>query len=111
MKNRTYRYFEGQSLYSFGYGLSYSKFEYSNLKLSATRLRAGDSLNVEADVRNVSQREGDEVVDLYLGFPNSSFPPFRPLPGSTRVNLARAEPRTVHFLPHPPYRSALTNTA
>ena len=68
MKNRTYRYFEGQPLYPFGYGLSYSKFEYSNLKLSATTVNAGDSLSVDADVKNTSDREGDEVVQLYLSF-------------------------------------------
>jgi len=72
MKNRTYRYFEGQPLYAFGYGLSYSKFEYSDLKLSTTNLKAGDSLSVDADVRNVSQREGDEVVELYVSFPKIS---------------------------------------
>ncbi len=64
MKNRTYRYFAGQPLYPFGYGLSYSKFEYSNLKLSAANLKAGDSLTVDADVKNASQREGDEVAEL-----------------------------------------------
>ena len=52
MKNRTYRYFQGQPLYSFGYGLSYSKFEYSNLKLSTAMLQAGESLGVDADLRN-----------------------------------------------------------
>ncbi len=98
MKNRTYRYFEGQSLYPFGYGLTYSRFEYSNLKLSATRLKAGDSLNVEADVRNVSQREGDEVVELYLSFPKSSIAPIRALRGFTRVSLAAGDTRHVHFV-------------
>lgn len=58
MKNRTYRYFEGQPLYAFGYGLSYSKFEYGNLKISKDKLKAGDSLEVDADVRNTSKREG-----------------------------------------------------
>ena len=57
MKNRTYRYFNGQPLYPFGYGLSYSKFEYSNLRLSATELNAGDSLNVGVDVKNTSPRK------------------------------------------------------
>ena len=98
MKNRTYRYFEGQPLYPFGYGLSYSRFEYSNLKLSATRLKAGDSLNVEADVRNVSQREGDEVVELYLSFPKSSIAPIRALRSLTRVSLAAGDTRHVHFV-------------
>ncbi len=97
MKNRTYRYFEGQPLYPFGYGLSYSKFEYSNLKVSTSKLKAGDSLSVEADVRNVSQREGDEVVELYLSFPKSPGAPIHTLRGFTRMGLAAGETRHIHF--------------
>ena len=97
MKNRTYRYFDGQPLYAFGYGLSYSKFEYSNLKLSTTNLKAGDSLNVEADVRNVSQRAGDEVVELYVSFPKSPGAPIRALRGFTRMPLGAGETKHVHF--------------
>jgi beta-glucosidase len=97
MKNRTYRYFEGQPLYAFGYGLSYSKFEYSNFRLSTTNLKAGDSLNAEADVRNVSQREGDEVVELYLSFPKSPAAPIRALRGFTRISLGAGETKQVHF--------------
>jgi beta-glucosidase len=97
MKNRTYRYFEGQPLYAFGYGLSYSKFEYSNFRLSTTNLKAGDSLNAEADVRNVSQREGDEVVELYLSFPKSPAVPIRALRGFTRISLGAGETKHVQF--------------
>jgi beta-glucosidase len=97
MKNRTYRYFEGQPLYAFGYGLSYSKFEYSNLKLSTTNLKAGDSLSLDADVRNVSQREGDEVVELYVSFPKSPVAPIRALRGFERVPLGAGETKHVHF--------------
>jgi beta-glucosidase len=97
MKNRTYRYFAGQPLYPFGYGLSYSKFEYSNLSLSATKLKAGDSLSVEADVKNVSQREGDEVAELYLSFPKSATAPICALRGFTRIHLAAGETQRVHF--------------
>ena len=79
MKNRTYRYFEGQPLYPFGYGLSYSKFEYSNLRLSASTLNAGDPLSVDADVKNTSDRDGDEVVALYLSFPKSPYAPIHAL--------------------------------
>ena len=97
MKNRTYRYFVGQPLYAFGYGLSYSKFAYSSLKLSAANLKAGASLNVEADVRNVSQREGDEVVELYLSFPKSPEAPIHALRGFTRVPLGPGETKHLHF--------------
>jgi beta-glucosidase len=97
MKNRTYRYFEGQPLYAFGYGLSYSKFEYSNLKLSTTNLKAGDSLSVDADIRNVSQREGDEVVELYLSFPKSPIAPIRALRAFERIPLGSGETKHVHF--------------
>ena len=97
MKNRTYRYFEGQPLYAFGYGLSYSKFEYSNLKLSATNLKAGDSLSVDADVRNLSKWEGDEVVELYLSFPKSPIAPIRALRGFMRMPLGAGETKHVHF--------------
>ena len=58
MKGRTYRYFTGIPLYPFGYGLSYSKFTYSNLKLSTDTVMAGESLTVEADVRNMSEVGG-----------------------------------------------------
>jgi beta-glucosidase len=98
MKHRTYRYFDGQPLYPFGYGIGYSKFEYSNLKLSTPRLKAGDELSVDADVRNVSQREGDEVVELYLSFPKSSAAPIRALRGFVRVHLGAGETKPVHFL-------------
>ncbi len=97
MKNRTYRYFAGQPLYPFGYGLSYSKFEYSNLKLSTTDLKAGDSLTVEADVRNVSTREGEEVAELYLSFPKSPAAPIRALRAFTRVSTAAGETKHVSF--------------
>jgi len=101
MKNRTYRYFEGQPLYPFGYGLSYSRFEYSNLTLSATALTAGDSLGVEADVKNADQFDGDEVVQLYLNFPSSPGAPLRALRGFTRIHLAAGETQHVHFMLNP----------
>jgi beta-glucosidase len=97
MKNRTYRYFEGEPLYAFGYGLSYSKVEYSNLKLSTTTLKAGDPLSLDVDVKNVNQREGDEVVELYLTFPKSPSAPIRALRGFTRIHLGGGETRHVQF--------------
>jgi beta-glucosidase len=97
MKNRTYRYFNGQPLYGFGFGLSYSKFGYSNLKLSAAKLKAGDPLSIDADVKNVSARDGDEVVELYLSFPKSPAAPIRALRAFARVQLAGGETKHVHF--------------
>jgi beta-glucosidase len=97
MKGRTYRYFEGQPLYPFGYGLSYSKFVYSGLHLSADELHAGDSLHVEASVHNDSDREADEVAQLYLSFPKLPGAPLRALRGFTRVHLAAGETRKVEF--------------
>jgi beta-glucosidase len=95
MKNRTYRYFEGKPLYPFGYGLSYSKFEYSNLKLSNEQLNAGEQLGVQVDVKNASQREGDEVVQLYLNFPKLPGAPMRALRAFSRIHLGAGESRHV----------------
>ena len=97
MAHRTYRYFDGKPLYPFGYGLSYSSFAYSGLKLSSSSLRAGDPLEVEAQVRNTSGRDGDEVVQLYLTFPKISGAPIRALRGFTRLSLRAGESRAVHF--------------
>jgi beta-glucosidase len=96
MKNRTYRYFAGEPLYPFGYGLSYSKMEYSNMKLASPELEAGNPLTVEVDVKNASQRAGDEVVELYISFPKPlAGAPLRALGGFTRVHLAAGESRHV----------------
>ena len=91
MSNRTYRYFKGQPLYPFGYGLSYSSFQYSNLNLSTGDLHAGESLGVEVDVSNTSTRDGDEVVQVYLTFPKLSGAPDRALAGFTRVHVAKGK--------------------
>jgi beta-glucosidase len=91
MANRTYRYFTGAPLYPFGYGLSYSKFEYSNLKLSSTQMQAGDSLRVDADVKNASSREGDEVVEVYVNFPKLAGAPLRALRGFTHVHVGAGD--------------------
>jgi beta-glucosidase len=95
MKNRTYRYFQGQPLYPFGYGLTYSNFEYSNMKLSSPELDAGSQLAVYVDVKNASQRAGDEVVELYVNFPQLPGAPLRALRGFTRVHLEAGELRHV----------------
>ncbi len=101
MKNRTYRYFEGQPLYSFGYGLTYSKFEYSNLKLSSSELDAGAPLTVDVDVKNASQRAGDEVVEVYITFPKLAGVPLRALRGFSRVPVGAGEVKHVKLTLQP----------
>jgi beta-glucosidase len=95
MKNRTYRYFTGAPLYPFGYGLSYSTFEYSGMKLSDSDLTAGKPLDVEVDVKNTSKRAGDEVVELYITFPKREGTPLRALRAFRRVHLDAGEQQHV----------------
>jgi beta-glucosidase len=95
MKNRTYRYFAGEPLYPFGYGLSYSKFEYGGLTLSSSDLQAGEPLAVEVDVTNAGKLAGDEVVQLYLSFPKKPGVPLRALRGFSRIHLAAGEKKHV----------------
>ena len=97
MQNRSYRYFHGEPLYPFGFGLSYSHFEYNGLKLSSEDLSAGESLEVEVDVRNNSQIPGDEIVQAYLDFPPIPGAPLRALRAFQRVRLATGESRRVRF--------------
>ena len=101
MQNRTYRYFTGKPLYGFGYGLSYSKFEYSNLKLSSTQLKAGAALTVQVDVRNTSKIAGDEVAELYLEFPSIAGAPARALRGFARAHLLPGEIRHLTYTLNP----------
>ena len=95
MKNRTYRYFTGQPLYPFGYGLSYTAFEYSGLKLSSPELQAGKPLDVDVDVKNTGKLDGDEVVQAYITFPKVAGAPLKALRGFTRVHLKQGEEKHV----------------
>jgi beta-glucosidase len=97
MHDRTYRYFQGKPLYGFGYGLSYSTFQYSNLRLSSAQLKAGADLTVDVDVRNTSGIAGDEVAEFYLEFPPTPGAPARALRGFERLHLAPGETRRVTY--------------
>ena len=96
-QGRTYRYFEGAPLYPFGYGLSYTHFAYGEPALSTTKLEAGAKLSVSAVVRNDGDREGDEVVQVYLSAPDDPLAPRHALVGFQRVHLAAKESRRVSF--------------
>ena len=101
MKGRTYRYFEGQPLYPFGYGLSYSKFAYSNAKLSTGSLKAGSDLQVDVDVRNTGGMAGDEVVQAYLVFPKLPGAPLRALRAFQRVSVPAGQTQHVRLALNP----------
>ena len=97
MQGRTYRYFEGKPLYPFGYGLSYTTFSYSNLTLPQSDIAAGDPLKAQVTVTNTGKVAGDEVVQLYLKFPNVPGAPLKALRGFQRIHLEPAASQQVHF--------------
>jgi beta-glucosidase len=93
MKGRTYRYFEGEPLYPFGFGLSYSTFAYSGLSAK----RTAEGAEIRATVENTSARDGDEVVQLYVGGGPEEGAPTRSLRGFQRIHLRAGESREVTF--------------
>jgi len=97
MKGRTYRYFEGEPLWPFGYGLSYTTFSYSNLTLPNMNINAGDPLNPSVTVSTTGKITGDEVVQLYIKFPDVSGAPLRALRGFQRIHLEPGASQTVEF--------------
>ncbi|HEY4334928.1 MAG TPA: glycoside hydrolase family 3 C-terminal domain-containing protein [Puia sp.] len=97
MEGRTYRYFKGEPLYPFGYGLSYTKFGYSHLSVPS-EMPVGKTLTVSVDLRNEGGLEGDEVVELYLRHPDThGRTPIHALAGFERVHLKAGEKKTVVF--------------
>ncbi len=97
MTNRTYRYFNGEPLYPFGYGMSYTTFEYNNLQIPA-KAKTGEPVKVKADVTNTGKMTGDEVVQLYLKDEEASTPrPKIQLEGFERIHLKPGESKTVEF--------------
>jgi beta-glucosidase len=97
MNNRTYRYFTGQPLYSFGYGLSYTRFEYSDGSLSTTNLNAGAPIEVSVGVRNAGHYDGEETVEVYLIPKNIAGAPLRVLVGFEKVYLPRGATKTIRM--------------
>ena len=97
MRGRTYRYFTGDPLYPFGYGLSYSTFRYSGLHVIPDS-KNNSLLHISAHVGNSSSREGREVVQLYVGGEHPSVDaPIRQLCGLQPIQLAAGESRFVEF--------------
>ncbi len=98
---RTYMYFKDEPLYPFGYGLSYTTFKYSNLKITPWSLNTTGATTVTVDVKNTGKRVGDEVVQLYVRHPqatqdqSSIARPIKELKAFTRITLKPGEERTV----------------
>ena len=97
MANRTYRYFNGKPLYPFGYGLSYTKFSYSDLSVPTSTVAAGQPLGADVTVTNAGKTAGDEVVQLYLKFPQAKGAPRVALRGFQRIHLEPGTSQKVHF--------------
>lgn len=97
MTNRTYRYFDGQALYPFGYGLSYTTFKYDQLKAPASAAK-GKNVIVTARVTNTGKMSGEEVVQLYVSYQgNNQKAPIRALKGFNRIALKANETKTIQF--------------
>jgi beta-glucosidase len=97
MANRTYRYFNGKPLYPFGYGLSYTTFNYTDLSLPAQAVAAGQPLSADVTVTNTGKVAGDEVVQVYLKFPDIKGAPQIALRGFQRIHLEPGTSQKVHF--------------
>jgi beta-glucosidase len=98
MKGRTYRYAEKAPLWSFGRGLSYAAFRYSNLALDPV-VAAGQDAKLSVEVQNTGDRAGDEVVEVYLSKPGApAYAPHRWLAAFARVTLAPGERRRVDLV-------------
>jgi beta-glucosidase len=95
---RTYMYFKGEPLYPFGYGLSYTTFKYSNLKISAPRLQKDGEVTLSVDVKNTGSRKGDEVIQLYVQHINSKVDrPNKELKGFRRITILPNETKTIQL--------------
>jgi beta-glucosidase len=97
MARRTYRYFSGDPLYPFGYGLSYTQFEYRQPRVSRESISADDSVTISAEVVNGGAMASDEVVQLYLTHAGLAGAPLRELRGFERIHLAPGEGKRVAF--------------
>jgi beta-glucosidase len=98
MAGHTYRFFKGQALYPFGYGLSYTSFAYDSLSYAVIR-KAGDSVHIRVGITNTGQVAGDEVAQVYLSRRDATVPvPIRSLAAFRRIHLQPGEKRTVEFV-------------
>jgi len=100
-ENRTYRYFSGDVLYPFGYGLSYTDFSYSSLQISRANDGSHSTIILTATITNTGSRDGADIAQLYIAMPDAPKPtPIRTLKGIQRVTLKSGESTVIHFALH-----------
>jgi beta-glucosidase-like glycosyl hydrolase len=95
---RTYMYFNKDVSYEFGYGLSYTTFEYSNFRISKNAISPNDKITIQADVKNTGEVDGDEIVQVYVKTPDSPASlerPIKRLKGFKRVTIPTGQIKTV----------------
>jgi beta-glucosidase len=97
MAKRTYRYFDGEPLYPFGYGLSYTSFAYDNARVERAELPAAEPQSVSVEVSNTGSIASDEVVQVYLSHEGVAGAPLRALVAFQRVHLLPGQKKTVTF--------------
>lgn len=98
MKGRTYKYMTEQPLYPFGYGLSYTEFEYQSVELSTQKVKKGNPLELKVDVKNTGGMDGNEIVQLYLTCNDASFDvPLSTLIGFKSIFIKKGETQEVTF--------------
>jgi len=97
MKGHTYRYFTGEPLYPFGYGLSYANFEYGRLSFSKDEISGAEPVTANVEIKNTGKMAADEVVQVYLSDPGVAGAPIRSLAAFQRVTLEAGEAQTVHI--------------
>lgn len=95
MKGRTYRYFDGQVLYPFGYGLSYTSFDYQLKPLEKKAYSIKDSISVNLTLKNTGKMNADEVVQLYVKYPKVDRMPLKELKGFRRISVEKGAEKSV----------------
>lgn len=97
MRGRTYRYFKGNPLYPFGYGLSYTTFEYGKVKRQQPAIKAGEGMTFSVPVMNTGRRTGEEVVQIYVRRVDDTEGPAKSLKAFKRISLKPGEQQMVKF--------------
>lgn len=99
MEGRTYRYFDGEVIYPFGYGLSYSEFKYDNLKISPKNINQNDIITITVDITNFGPYSGEEVVQLYVGRNDLDYRiPRYDLKDFKRILIEKDQKKTINFI-------------